>query len=207
MAEFLQALERLSPGLLYALIAGFAAVENFFPPVPADTVIALGALLAGRGKLDAWTVFGVGWAANVGGAALLYGLARRYGRPLFAGRFGRRLLPQSVLERLALEYHRHGTYGIFLSRLLPVWRAVVTPFAGIAGLSAPKALLPVALASALWYGAVTALVVRLTPSLEAMLVYLGRVNGVLAAVALAAAIVVAFLVWRRLKSGRKGSVS
>jgi membrane protein DedA with SNARE-associated domain len=112
---------------------------------------------------------------------------------------GRRLLPQPILARLEQEYERHGTYGIFLSRLLPVWRAVVTPFAGIAGLSPARALLPVALASALWYGGVTALVVRLAPSLDAMLVQLGRVNRVLGAVTLLAAVALAFVVWRRLK--------
>ncbi|HUL04548.1 MAG TPA: DedA family protein [Gemmatimonadales bacterium] len=199
MHEFLQTLEGLSAGSLYALIALFAAVENFFPPVPADTVIALGAFLAGRGKLDAWTVFGIGWAANVGGAAALYGLARRYGRPLFRGRFGRRLLPEAVLEHLEREYHRHGAYGIFLSRLLPVWRGVVTPFAGIAGLSPGRALPPVALASALWYGGLTVLIVRLAPSLDTVLRHLGRVNRVLGAVALLAIVVLVVVVLRRLK--------
>src|SRR3989442_8500779 len=83
--------------------------------------------------------------------AAVYGLARSYGRDFFRGPAGRRLLPEPVLLHLEVQYRRHGAYGIFLSRLLPVWRAVVPPFAGVAGLSPPRTLVPLAPASALWY--------------------------------------------------------
>src|SRR5690348_2948668 len=83
---------------------------------------------------------------------------RRYGRAFFQGRIGRKLLPESVLTHIAVQYRRHGSYGIFFSRLLPVWRAVVPPFAGIAGVSPVRALAPLALASGLWYGGLTFLV-------------------------------------------------
>ena len=82
-------------------------------------------VLAGRGVLDAWTVFGVTWGANITSASAVYWLARRYGPAFFRGRIGRRLLPQPVLAHLETEYRRHGAYGIFISRLLPIWRAVV----------------------------------------------------------------------------------
>jgi membrane protein DedA with SNARE-associated domain len=36
--------------LLYLIMAAFAAVENVFPPIPADTVVALGSWLAARGQ-------------------------------------------------------------------------------------------------------------------------------------------------------------
>lgn len=181
------------------MIVVLAAVENIVPPVPADTAVALGALLAGRGVLDAWTVFGVTWSANVTSASAVYWLARRYGAPFFRGRTGRRLLPERVLAHLEVEYQRHGAYGIFLSRLLPVWRAVVPAFAGIAGLSAPRALIPLALASALWYGALTFFVTTLGTNLDAVVTSLARVNRALGAVAVVALIFVVLLVRRRLK--------
>ena len=125
-----------------------AAVENVFPPVPADVSVALGAFLAGRGLLDPWIVFLLTWFANTASGALVYLLSRRYGRAFFTGRLGRRLLPEAVLLRVELEYARQGTWGIFVSRLLPVWRGVVMPFAGIANVRATRALLPLAAASA-----------------------------------------------------------
>src|SRR2546430_7261501 len=89
------------------------------------------------------------------------------------------LLTPPVLAHIEAQYQRHGTYGIFVSRLLPVWRAVVPPFAGIAGLSAPRALIPLALASALWYGLLTVLVASLGTNLDAVVAALAHVNWVL----------------------------
>jgi membrane protein DedA with SNARE-associated domain len=176
-----------------------AAVENVFPPVPADTAVALGAFLAGRGVLDPWAVFAVTWTGNVASATLVYYAGRRLGRPFFRGRLGRRLLSERALEHIVAAYARHGGYGIFVSRLLPVWRAVVPPFAGLAGVSAGRALVPIALASGLWYGALTWLVAVLGTNFDAVLRSLARVNLVLGVLALAAFAI--FLLWtyRRLK--------
>jgi len=195
----LRFLDSLPPGLLYAAIPGLAALESVFPPVPADTAAAFGAFLAGRGRMSAWAVFAVTWGANVGSAAAVYGLARRYGRGLCRGRLGRKLVSEHVLLHIERQYHRHGTYGIFLSRLLPVWRAVVPPFAGLAGLSAARTLLPLALASGLWYGVLIFLVARLGANFDAVLATVGRVNRVLAVVALAVLLGLAFALRRRLK--------
>jgi len=199
VTEFVALLESLPPGLLYAAIAALAGLENLIPPLPADTAVALGALLAGRGFLDAWAVFGITWAANVGSGAAVYLLARRYGRPAFRGKLGRRLLSERTIAHIEREYERHGSYGIFVSRLLPVWRGVVMPFAGLAGVSAPRALVPLSLASALWYGLLTYAVVTLGANLDAVLALLRQVNHVLGVAALAATAALALWIWRRLK--------
>ncbi len=197
--SFLTALESLPPGPLYAAIAVLAALENIVPPVPADTVVALGAFLAGRGILNAWAVFGLTWGSNVGSAVAVYALARRHGRAFFQGAIGRRLIPEPVLRHIEEAYHRHGTYGIFVSRLLPVWRAVVPPFAGVAGLSARRTVLPLALASGLWYGAVTFLVATLGTNFDVVVAVLGRVNRVLGVVGLGVLLLVVIWTVRRLK--------
>ncbi|HEU5262640.1 MAG TPA: DedA family protein [Gemmatimonadales bacterium] len=199
MTDLLRFLESLPPGPLYAFIAAIAAIENFFPPVPADTAVALGAFLAGRGRLDAWTVFWLTWGANVASGAAVYLLARRFGRPFFRGRLGKRLLSEQTISHIEREYHRHGPYGIFLSRLLPVWRGMVMPFAGIVGLSAPRALIPLALASGLWYGALTYLVATLGTNLDTVLALFTRMNRALLIVALGAGVALGLWIWRRLK--------
>jgi len=176
-----------------------AALENVFPLVPADTTVALGAFLAGRGTLHAGVVFGLTWSANVAGGAGVYWLGRRYGRAFFTRPTGRRLLPAPVLAHIEAQYRRHGAYGIFLSRLLPVWRAVVPPFAGVAGLSAPRALVPLALASGLWYGTLTYGVATLGTNLDAVLGWLARVNGVLAGAGVLGLLALATWIWRRLR--------
>jgi len=199
VSDLVHWLEALPPGPLYALVATFAALENIFPPVPADTAVALGAFLAGRGTLDPWAVFGLTWTANVGSGAVVYFASHRFGRPFFQGKLGRRLLSEHAMGHIEREYRRHGTYGIFLSRLLPVWRGVVMPFAGIAGVPPVRALLPLALASALWYGLLIYLVTVLGTNLDAVVRAVARVNGALAIVALAAVLGLGLWIWRRLQ--------
>jgi len=199
VTDLLHFLESLPPGPLYGLIAALAAVENVFPPVPADTAVALGAFLAGRGIMDPWTVFGLTWTANVSSGAAVYALARRHGRALFQGVLGRRLFSDATIARIEEQYQRHGTWGIFFSRLLPVWRGLVMPFAGIARVPPWRALLPLAAASALYYGALTFLITTLGTNLEDVLRVVGRVNAVLAVVAVALLLAAAIWILRRLK--------
>ena len=159
--------------------------------------VALGAFLAGRGVMNPWVVFGLTWGANVMSAAGVYLLARRYGRAVFRGRLGARLLSAETLDHIAAEYRRHGEWGIFVSRLLPVWRGVVMPFAGIAGVGAWRALVPLAAASAVYYGLLIALITRLGTNADAVIAAVGRVNAMLGIVALALAAVIIVLVLRR----------
>jgi membrane protein DedA with SNARE-associated domain len=175
-------------------------VENIFPPVPADIAVALGAFLSGRGFMNGWVVFFLTWAANVASGAGVYALARRHGAAVSTGFLGRHILTPNTVAQIAEQYRRHGVYGIFLSRLLPIWRAVVMPFAGIAGVSAPRALIPMALASGVYYGVLTYLVSRLGTNLDAVLRLVRHVNTGLAIVA--GSLIVIIVVWivrRRLR--------
>jgi len=52
-------------------------------------------------------------------------------------------------------YRKYHTWGIFLARFLPGYRAVVPPFAGIAGLRLRQAVPPIVLATSLYYGLLT----------------------------------------------------
>jgi membrane protein DedA with SNARE-associated domain/uncharacterized tellurite resistance protein B-like protein len=137
---------------VYSVLALLAAIENVIPPVPSDAAVALGAFLTQRGLTTPLGVFLVTWLANLAGAASVYVVARRYGRRLFATRTGRRLLAPRSLAIIEREYLRFGVAGIFVSRFLPGIRAVVPPFAGLVGLSPLRTFVPMALASAIWYG-------------------------------------------------------
>jgi membrane protein DedA with SNARE-associated domain len=142
-------------------------------------VVAVGAFLSRFTSLSAGAILAVTWVANVGSACVVYVAARTVGRGFFKGRIGRRLLRPKALKRLERLYARHGTWGIFVSRFLPVVRAVVPPFAGVAKLGAARTLIPVAVASGIWYGAVTIVVVLVAD-------HLGDVARLLAGVGLVA---------------------
>jgi LPXTG-motif cell wall-anchored protein len=67
------------------------------------------------------------------------------------------------------------------------------PFAGIARVSPARALIPMALASAVYYGALTYMINRLGTDLDAVLAFVARVNSVLAIVA--GALILVIVVW------------
>ncbi len=104
-----------------------------------------------QGALDPVTLFLVCWFANFAGAVGVYFLVRRVGGGLFETRTGRRLVSPESIASLERGYIRYGLPGVFIGRLLPGVRAVVAPFAGLMRLSPVRALVPIGLASALWF--------------------------------------------------------
>lgn len=160
--EILRQLASLPAVLIYVVLGAGAAVENVVPPIPADTFVLAGALLAARGAANPWTVFLVTWIPNVASAVGVYYVARSYGRRFFKMPVARWMLREHQLEQIERFYHRWGVPAIFLSRFLPAWRAMVPVFAGVSRMPATRVIPPVVIASGLWYG---------------MLVYLGALAG------------------------------
>jgi membrane protein DedA with SNARE-associated domain len=172
----LQQIPTFPPALVYTIIGILASTENVFPPIPADTAVALGAFLSNTGAISAWAVFGVTWAANVASATGVYVAARTVGRAFFTGRLGTRLVKPAAMARIERLYERHGTWGIFLSRFIPGARAVIPPFAGVAGLKSVRALAPMVLASGIWYGALTYIAANLVPRLDDVVSVVAELN-------------------------------
>ena len=194
---FLNWLASLPAPAIYASLMLLSAVENVFPPVPADVAVALGAFLAERGEINAALLGSLCWLANCASAALTYFLGRRHGAAFFAQGWRRQLLPPQAMEALHDAYERHGALGIFLSRFLPGVRAAVTPFAGVAGLSPLRTLLPVALASAIWYSLLIVAGTALGLQWTAIRELVERVTGALTLVGVLLAAAAFVWLWRR----------
>ncbi len=189
----------LPPAGVYGVIALLAALENIFPPVPADSAVALGAFLAGHGgTVSMLGVFFATWIPNVASAIGTYWVARTVGRGFVESPAGRRLLPQHAMVAIDRAYQRHHVWGIFVSRFLPGYRAVVPPFAGVVGIGAFRALAPVVVASGIWYGFLVWLAHRVGQNWYAVQHAVKHVSSWLAAAALAvtAALVVLAIRWR-----------
>ena len=152
---FLDWLAHVPSPIVYVVLIVLSALENVFPPVPADVAVALGAFLSRRGVTSAPAIGVLCWAANTASAAGMYYAARTHAE-FFRHGWPSRLLTPSALAALEDAYRRWGVLGIFVSRFFPGIRAAVTPFAGVAGLSPARALLPTAAASAIWYAVLVA---------------------------------------------------
>lgn len=196
LQELLAWVGRVPPWSIYLLVGVGAAFENVFPPVPSDTFVLLGAVLAEEQVLRFDVVFAVAWGGNVALAMVVWGMGHRYGRSIFQTKWGQRLLRPHQLERLRGFYEDYGTASVLFSRFLPVFRVVVPAFAGVSRLGFWRTALPVGLASGLWYALLLwagAFAARNVPRLVAMV---DRVQGGLWLAALAAAAAAGLWWWR-----------
>lgn len=197
LERLLDALASLPLVPTYLVLMALSALENVFPPVPADTAVALGAFLARRGEVSVVPLAALCWLANLASAAATYGIGRHHGRGFFRHGWGRKLMPPHVLAALEEAYARWGTAGIFLSRFLPGVRAAVPPFAGVAGLGPVRALVPAAVASAIWYAFLASAGYALAENWEAVKALVADTNRALGVVALGLAVVAVAWLWRR----------
>jgi len=180
--------------LLYLIMAAFAAVENVLPPIPADTVVALGRWLAARGQGSPLWAFLSVWVGNIAGASAMYYVGRRHGTAWIERRFPKSADEKS--ENRFRELHRkYGAASLFLSRFIPGVRALVPPFAGALRLPAVSSLASISIASGIWYGLVSYLAFRAGAADWNALT--GRISSVGRWIAVGAGVVLAIgaLVW------------
>jgi membrane protein DedA with SNARE-associated domain len=190
--------------LVYLLMGLAAALENLIPPIPADVFIVIGGVMAGAGAANPWSLFLVVWLCNASSALLVYFFGLRFGAGFFQGRLGQFLLAPRQLVLLNQAYRRFGFPIIFFSRFLPVFRPIVPAFAGIAGVGLLRTAIPIALASAIWYGFLVYLGTVAGANLPHLFALLDRVSGWMW---LAATFLIALLGWWwwRTRHGEIGS--
>jgi len=152
--NLIQTMAAQPPLLIYLIVGLGAAIENVFPPVPADTFALFGAFLAAQGRADPRVVFLAVWVCNVATAMLTYELSKHWGQRFFATRVGHWVLHPGQLEQVGRFYQRWGHAAIFFSRFIPAVRAVAPIFAGTTHQPFWRTFLPLAVASGIWYGTI-----------------------------------------------------
>jgi|SRR5688500_4995469 len=184
MDAVLERLGSMPPLLLYLAMTVVAALENFFPPIPADVIVAFGAFLSARQDASPIPAYLAVLIGNVGGAVAMYALGRRYGTSWIRRRL-RMKEEGSSEQRLRDLYARYGLPALFVSRFLPGIRAIVPPVAGALRVPAAGVIVAISLASALFYGLVTWVAFRVASSWEELSRWLqdfGRVSAIVAAI-------------------------
>jgi membrane protein DedA with SNARE-associated domain len=197
----INSLSGLPLGVLYLSIAGISAVENVFPPFPADAVVAFGSFLAARGTGSPYTTFLCAWMGNLLGAALMYYIGRRYG----SGPFLERLegwVGKNAEARFMKLYDKYGLPALFVSRFLPAVRSLVPPLAGAMKLPPLPVALAVASASGIWFGFITWIAFRAGSDWDVLYASVVRYSKVIGSGAFALLVLVVVFLYMRYRRRR-----
>lgn len=119
----------------YLAIAALMVLENLFPPVPSELIMPFAGYVAGQGTLHPAGVVAAGVIGSLGGMLPWYWVGRRIGSARLTRwtcRHGRWLaLSPRDLEQAQRWFGRHGTKAVFLGRMVPGLRTLVSLPAGI----------------------------------------------------------------------------
>ncbi len=134
----------------YLAVAAFVLIEDFGIPLPGETILILGAVYAGTGRLNVVLVGVIGFAAAVTGDNIGFAIGHFGGRPLVE-RFGRYIfLTPERLDRTTDYFERHGGWIVAVARFIEGLRQANGIIAGISGMHWAKFLLFNAIGAALW---------------------------------------------------------
>lgn len=143
-----------APGVALLMLA-----ENVFPPIPSELIMPLAGYLAALGRLDWIMVLLAGTLGSVLGAWFWYWLGRALGhdRLMFlVARWGHWATVSVAETEAALAWFaRRGEWAVFLGRMVPVVRTLISLPAGINRMGQGRFLLFTAMGSALWVAALT----------------------------------------------------
>ena len=141
----------------YLGIALLTFLENVFPPIPSELVIPLAGFVAAQGELRLDVVILVASIGSLAGATVWYVIGRRIGEQRlrrWVDHHGKWLtLSATDLDRAQMWFRRHGPAAVFVGRLIPGVRTLVSLPAGFSAMPLLPFVVYSALGTAIWSAA------------------------------------------------------
>lgn len=129
-------------------------LETVFPPIPSELIMPLAGYLVAQDRMTLAGVIVAGTLGSTAGALLLYWAGAALGEQrlkAFADDHGRWLtLSRADIDRAGDWFDRHGGWAVFLCRLVPGLRSLISIPAGIHRMPLPAFVLYTIAGSAAW---------------------------------------------------------
>jgi len=130
-------------------------LESTAVPIPAEVVLPPAAFWAAQGRFNIVLVVIVATIGSWVGSALSYWIARKVGRPIVE-KYGRYVhLSAARLKKADLWFEEYGSGGIFVARLLPGIRHLISIPAGLFAMNFKSFSLMTVIGAGLFNGALT----------------------------------------------------
>ena len=138
----------------YPAVFAAALLENLFPPIPSELVfplIGFSAQTNGLGMAGAIGMAIIGAVGSTVGAIIIYFVALKIGLPTIT-RIGKRyhLISESDIRKTETWFVRHGELAIFLGRMAPGIRELISIPAGIAEMNIVRFTFFTFIGSCIW---------------------------------------------------------
>lgn len=129
-------------------------LETVFPPIPSEVIMSVAGVAAGQGKLNYWWVVASGTTGAMLGNIFWYLAARALGiqrlEP-FIRKYGRWItMSWAEVKRAERWFALHGTFFVFMGRMLPTVRSLVSVPAGLLKMRFKSFLIASTLGTAGW---------------------------------------------------------
>ncbi|MBC1806998.1 DedA family protein [Listeria sp. FSL L7-0993] len=129
-------------------------VENLFPPIPSEIILTFGGFMTTVSSLNVVMVIIVATLGSVVGAILLYKVASYFGKERLTKivlKHGRILrLKASDIERAESFFLKYGSWAVFLCRMIPLIRSLISIPAGMTKMKMSRFLVLTTAGSLLW---------------------------------------------------------
>ena len=126
------------------------ALESSIIPVPSEIVVPPAAFWAAQGRMDFGMVILVATLGSYVGSAISYFVSKQVGLPVIR-KYGKYfLLSEEKLNGAQVWVEHYGAFGIFVSRLLPVVRHLISIPAGVVRMSFIKFSAATLAGAAIW---------------------------------------------------------
>ena len=142
----------------YGGIFVMMTIESSFVPFPSEVALIPAGYLAAQGEMNPAVAAGIGTLGSLLGAFINYGLALWLGRP-FVERV-LRMVPGVSPAQLATSerfFARHGEITIFVGRLIPAIRQLISLPAGLVRMNLFRFTLYTGLGAGIWSAILVAL--------------------------------------------------
>ena len=169
-------------------IALLMLLENVFPPIPSELIMPFAGYNAARQGSSLWVAVLAGSAGSLAGTGFWYILARRIREEkfrTFLEKHGRWVaMNVSDLQRAKRWFANHGNAAVFICRLVPGLRTLISVPAGFCRMSLAPFLAYSAVGTIIWSLALAWLGHRLGDNYDDVSGYVGYVSNVVMVVML-----------------------
>jgi membrane protein DedA with SNARE-associated domain len=155
MGNFINQIISIFNHLGYPGIIALMAMESSIFPLPSELVIPPAAYLALRGGMNIWLIILAGTLGSVIGAVITYYVSLWLGRAivysLIDSKWAKVLfLNRAKLERAEKFFLKYGSASVFIGRLLPVIRHLISIPAGFCKMNFANFIFYTAIGSFVW---------------------------------------------------------